>query len=275
MVKKWNCQLHGVRQGSANANAGGWKNGKMTAGSIIEAPDNDFKFSFPSAEPLGALGNVLQMDEVAFGYSNQKLFSNVNLSLNMNSRVVILGDNGSGKSTLLNLIMGNLTPINGEIWRHHNLKIGYFNQHYVDQLDVSLSPLEHMVKTFQNVQGDKEKVFRSHLGSFGLSGGLALQKIGTLSGGQKSRVIFAAITFLTPHMLILDEPTNHLDFNTIQAFIDALTAFEGPIIVVTHDQSLIYEIENIGGELYVVRKGSVKKFDSTFDDYKVQVLKIT
>ncbi len=111
---------------------------------------------------------------------------------------------------------------------------------------------------------------RAHLGSFGVSGNLALQKIGTLSGGQKSRVVFATITYQEPHMLVLDEPTNHLDFDTIEALTNAIAEYEGAVIVVSHDQALI---STVAEEMYVVGKGQVKKYSGSFEDYKASVLK--
>ena len=188
------------------------------------------------------------------------------MRIDENSRVAILGRNGSGKSTLLNLIVGNTIPNKGETYRHHNLGIGYFNQHHVDNLNLEISSLEHMLNSFP---GSKEQEMRGCLGRFGIHGNLALQKMGTLSGGQKSRVVFASITYLQPQLLVLDEPTNHLDFDTITSLTDTIKSFNGAVIIVSHDQALISSCAN---DLYVVAKGTVKKFDGGFMDYKQMVI---
>jgi len=227
----------------------------------VEAPEKKISFEFPADASLGTLGPVLQLKEVSFGYPGGKtLFSNVSLSATAESRIALLGLNGSGKSTLINLIRGALQPTKGEIFRHHNLKMAYFSQHHVDQLNLQETPLQHLAKMFPNA---KEQELRAHLGSFGL-GKFALQPIGTLSGGQQSRVAFAQITFQHPHLLVLDEPTNHLDFDTISGLTEALENFEGGILMVSHHLGLISEVAK---EVWVVASGQVKKYAS-FEEYR-------
>ncbi|GFY77297.1 ATP-binding cassette sub-family F member 3 [Trichonephila inaurata madagascariensis] len=207
---------------------------------------------------------VLQLDEVSFSYpSSPKLILNdVNLSANMGSRICIVGDNGSGKTTLLKLLIGDLNPIKGIRHFHRNLVIGYFTQHHVDQLDLNLSSLEFLAKRFP---GKPSEEYRRQLGSFGVTGDLALQSVASLSGGQKSRVAFAAMAMLHPHFLILDEPTNHLDVETVEALGIALQNFTGGVVLVSHDEQLI---EMVCQELWVCRNGSVSSISGGFSQYR-------
>lgn len=186
------------------------------------------------------------------------LLNDVTLNVECRSRIGILGANGAGKSTLLALLSGALQPASGEVKRHHNLKVAQFTQHHVDQLNLDQTPIEHMASTYP---GTKTASIRSHLGAFGLGGALATRPIGTLSGGQKSRVVFATVTFTNPHILILDEPTNHLDFDAQEALQDALAAFDGGVILVSHSQSLI---SSVCTQLYEVRRGFVKPVPEGF-----------
>lgn len=180
----------------------------------------------------------------------------------MDSRIGILGPNGSGKSTLIKLILGELQPQEGNVARNSKLRMACFTQHHVAQLDLSMTPLEYMSFLFP---GNKAEAFRAHLSSFGMVGDLAIQRIGTLSGGQKSRVAFAVCSWKRPHILILDEPTNHLDMDTIDSLILALNSFVGGVIVVSHDGHFI---ENVADELWVVGSGRVSKFRGEFKDYR-------
>lgn len=189
------------------------------------------------------------------------LLNNITMDIACRSRVGILGANGAGKSTLLALLTGALTPCSGERLQHRNLKIATFAQHHVDQLKLALTPLEHMCATYPLA---KPQELRKHLGGFGLAAGLAVRPMGTLSGGQKSRVVFATITYTSPHMLILDEPTNHLDFSTIDALQDALKAFDGGVVLVSHSQSLIGGLCNV---LYEVKRGFVDRVESSFGEW--------
>ncbi len=144
--------------------------------------------------------------------------------------------NGVGKSTLIKLIMGQLTPIDGWVELSGNARVTCFSQHHVDQLNLKQTPLEFMMTLFASTPPQE---LRRHLGRFGVTGDLALQKIATLSGGQKSRVAFAVVTFTRPHLLILDEPTNHLDLETVDALIMAINQFEGGVMAISHDQHLL------------------------------------
>ena len=154
----------------------------------------------------------------------------------MESRIAIVGANGVGKSTLLKLLVGSLGLTAGNSYRNGRLSLSMFTQHHIDQLKLPLSPLEQFM---EDNPGSTQEVYRSHLGSFGITGNLALRPNYLLSGGQKSRVAFALAMWKNPHMLILDEPTNHLDIDAVNALIIALNNYSGGVIIVSHDQHLI------------------------------------
>ncbi|KAH7959191.1 hypothetical protein HPB49_009160 [Dermacentor silvarum] len=216
---------------------------------------------FPDPEPL--FPPILQLDEVSFGYNpGQNVLERVNLSANLQSRICIVGDNGSGKTTLLKILNGELNPTAGVRHVHRNLVIGYFTQHHVDQLELGISSLEFMAKQFP---GKSSEYYRQQLGSFGVTGDLALQTIGSLSGGQKSRVAFALMSMLRPHFLILDEPTNHLDIETIEALGHALNRFQGGVVLVSHDERLI---QMVCQELWVCSNRTVRSIEGGFAQYR-------
>ncbi|KAG8195230.1 hypothetical protein JTE90_027971 [Oedothorax gibbosus] len=217
---------------------------------------------FPNPEFLQP--PVLQLDEVFFSYPNttKQVLCNVDLSANMGSRICIVGDNGSGKTTLLKLLIGDNEPTKGIRHCHRNLVIGYFTQHHIDQLDMNVSSLELISKRFPGLPSEE---YRRQLGCFGVTGDLALQSVASLSGGQKSRVAFAAMAMLHPHFLVLDEPTNHLDVETVDALGVALKNFSGGVVLVSHDEQLI---EMVCEELWVCKNGSVSAISGGFSQYR-------
>uniref|UniRef100_A0A668RM49 ATP-binding cassette sub-family F member 3 n=1 Tax=Oreochromis aureus TaxID=47969 RepID=A0A668RM49_OREAU len=219
----------------------------------LRFPDNFEKLSPP----------ILQLDEVEFYYSkDQPLFSGLNLSADLDSRICIVGENGAGKTTVLKLLMGELTPVNGVRQAHRNLKIGYFSQHHVDQLDLNVCSVELLLNKFP---GRTEEEYRHQLGGYGITGELATRPVASLSGGQKSRVAFAQMTMPCPNFYILDEPTNHLDMETIEALAKALNKFKGGVILVSHDERLI---RMVCKELWVCEGGKVGRIDGGFDEYR-------
>ncbi|KAG8195227.1 hypothetical protein JTE90_027968 [Oedothorax gibbosus] len=219
-------------------------------------------FTFPDPEFLHP--PVIQLDELSFSYPNTttQVLNKVDLSANMGSRICIVGDNGSGKTTLLKLIIGDYDPTKGIRHSHRNLVIGYFTQHHVDQLDMNLNSVEFLATKFPGLPSEE---YRKRLGYFGVSGDLALQSVASLSGGQKSRVAFAAMAMLNPHFLVLDEPTNHLDIETVEALGIALQKFSGGVILVSHDEQLI---EMVCEELWVCKNGSVSAISGGFSQYR-------
>ncbi|KAK9804716.1 hypothetical protein WJX72_001738 [[Myrmecia] bisecta] len=223
--------------------------------------DPEYVFRFPTPEFVAP--PILGFTDVSFGYKGGPLlFKDLNFGLDMESRFAIVGPNGIGKSTLLNLISGHLEETAGHIQRNPKVRLATFSQHHVDGLDLALNPLQYMMKSFPSV---KDQEFRSHLGSFGISGDLALQAMYTLSGGQKSRVAFAKVTWEKPSILLLDEPSNHLDLDAVEALIQGLNLFKGGVLMVSHDQHLI---ESTVDELWAVEGGKVMPFHGTFEEYK-------
>lgn len=219
----------------------------------LRFPDNFEKLSPP----------ILQLDEVEFYYSaDQPLFSGLNLSADLESRICIVGENGAGKTTILKLLMGELTPVGGVRQAHRNLKIGYFSQHHVDQLDLNVCSVELLLNRFP---GRTEEEYRHQLGGYGITGELATRPVASLSGGQKSRVAFAQMTMPCPNFYILDEPTNHLDMETIEALAKALNKFRGGVMLVSHDERLI---RLVCKELWVCETGKVRRIDGGFDEYR-------
>lgn len=226
--------------------------------------EGEVTLRFPDVEPLSP--PILQLNEVSFSYiggnDNSYIFSSVNLTASLQSRICIVGENGAGKTTLLKIITGALSPTRGTVHVHRNLKFGYFSQHHVDQLDMRVCPVELLQNHFP---GKPIEEYRRMLGSFGISGNLALQSINSLSGGQKSRVAFALMCAAMPNFLVLDEPTNHLDIESIEALGKALNACQAGVILVSHDERLI---RMVCTELWVCAEGSVRCIEGGFDEYR-------
>lgn len=224
--------------------------------------DPDYKFEFPSPDDRPG-APIISFSDASFGYpGGPTLFRNLNFGIDLDSRVAMVGPNGIGKSTILKLISGELQPSSGTVFRSAKVRIAVFSQHHVDGLDLSSNPLLYMMRCFPGVP---EQKLRGHLGSFGITGNLALQPMYTLSGGQKSRVAFAKITFKKPHILLLDEPSNHLDLDAVEALIQGLVLFQGGVLMVSHDEHLI---SGSVDQLWAVSEGRVTPFEGTFQDYK-------
>lgn len=226
---------------------------------VVEDPTFTFKIESPDIEKPP----YIQAVDICFSYVKGKtIFSKLNFNLDADSRIALVGKNGSGKSTFLKVLSGELEPSEGTINRNSKIRVAKFNQHNVDHLNLQQTPLEHMLTRFPNAE---KQELRSHLGSLGLSGDLAVQPIYTLSGGQKSRIMFSEISFMRPHILLLDEPTNHLDIDTVDALIHALQLYQGGILFVSHDQHLI---EQVATEIWVCSETEIKKWNGSFTDYK-------
>ncbi|RCN29310.1 ABC transporter, ATP-binding protein [Ancylostoma caninum] len=229
--------------------------------------DADITFKFPECEVLN--NPVLQLDDVSFRYNADApyLFRKLNLGTHANSRICIVGENGSGKTTLLKLLLGELNPSAGLRNVNRRIRIGYFTQHHVDQLDMDMTAIEVLA---HNYPGKSQEEYRTALSHFGLTGDMALQSVYTLSGGQKSRLAFANIAMLNPNYLILDEPTNHLDVETVAALGTALNKFAGGVVLVSHDEQLI---EMVCKELWVVKDRMVVNLEGGLEEYRKQVYK--
>ncbi|XP_042487220.1 ABC transporter F family member 4-like [Macadamia integrifolia] len=238
--------------------------------------DYSVEFHFP--EPTELTPPLLQLIEVSFSYPSREDFrlSNVDVGIDMGTRVAIVGPNGAGKSTLLNLLAGDLVPTEGEVRRSQKLRIGRYSQHFVDLLTMDETPVQYLLRLHPDQEGlSKQEAVRAKLGKFGLPSHNHLTPIAKLSGGQKSRVVFTSISMSRPHILLLDEPTNHLDMQSIDALADALDEFTGGVVLVSHDSRLISRVcdDEEKSEIWVVEDGTARTFPGTFDDYKEELLK--
>ncbi|EDV24205.1 uncharacterized protein TRIADDRAFT_27065, partial [Trichoplax adhaerens] len=224
--------------------------------------ESEVVLKFPMPDALSP--PILQLDEVTFGYeASLQLFKKLDFCVTMDSRIAIIGANGTGKTTLIRLLLGELSPGEGYRRAHRNLKVGYFSQHHVDQMDMKMSSVELLQARFP---GNKAEEYRRHLGSFGVSGDLALRPVYTLSGGQKSRTAFALMTWKTPHVIIMDEPTNHLDIESVEALGKALSKFKGGVVLVSHDQ---YLVESVCNEFWTCPgRGKLKRLEGGFAEFK-------
>jgi len=229
---------------------------------IIEDPACVFKF--PAAEPLDP--PLLKIEDGKFGYTSDKiLLKDIQFGIDMTSRIAIVGANGSGKSTLLKLLNGEIQLMEGRQYRNPRMRTTIFTQHFMDQLDLSLSPVEQFQLKFP---GNKAEFIRCHLGGFGITGDMGIRPQYLLSGGQKSRVAFALAVWNKPHVMILDEPTNHLDVDAVEGLIAALNSFKGGLLIVSHDEHMI---TSVCTQIYNVKNQKLNKFAGDFAKYRKMV----
>jgi len=245
---------------------------KMEADGLVEKvrEEKSFVMFFPDCGPLPP--PVLQIDDVCFSYSGKKednLYEKINLSVDLDSRVAIVGPNGAGKSTLLKLMLGDLFATDGSIRRNPHLRIARYQQHSVDQLEMNLTPLQFMRKTYEHLEHE-ERAWRTIVGRYGITGYAQTTPIGQLSDGQKSRIVFCCMALNNPHVLLLDEPTNHLDMECIDSLAEAIQNFEGGMVLVSHDFRLISQVAK---EIWIADNKTVKPFKGTIADYKRQLQK--
>ncbi|KAI9767239.1 MAG: hypothetical protein M1840_005839 [Geoglossum simile] len=234
---------------------------------VLEAPENEYivHFKFPDVEKLSP--PIIQMSGVSFGYTPDKpLLKHVDLDVQLDSRIGIVGPNGAGKTTVLKLLIGALQPTSGLVSQNARLRIGFFAQHHVDGLDLNMSAVGFMAKNFP---GRVDEEYRRHLGAFGITGMTGLQKMELLSGGQKSRVAFACLSLTNPHILVLDEPSNHLDIEAMDALAQALRKFQGGVLMVSHDVTMLQMVCN---SLWVCDDGIVEQFPGDIKAYKKRIM---
>ena len=223
---------------------------------------------FQLPQPVKPLASpLMRLEEVAIGYaSDRPVLTGLNLRIDQDDRIALLGQNGNGKSTFAKLIAGKLPPLSGSVFGAKRVDVGYFAQHQLDELNPLKTPYDHMLDLMPEAT---EAQRRARLGSYGFSADKADTKCANLSGGEKARLLLALAAFHGPHLLILDEPTNHLDVDSREALVHALTEYEGAVILISHDRHLI---EACADRLWVVRDGSVKAYDGDMDSYRAELL---
>jgi len=224
------------------------------------AEDPTLSFDFPSPDELKP--PLVTLDLASVGYTEGKpILQRLNLRIDPDDRIALLGRNGNGKTTLARLLAAQLTPMEGQMSASGKMRVGYFTQYQVEELDGDDTPLEHMT---QQMKGASPGAVRAQLGRFGFSGAKATTKVGKLSGGERARLALALITRDAPHMLILDEPTNHLDVDAREALVQALNEYEGTVVLVSHDRHML---ELTADRLVLVDGGTATEFSGTIEDY--------
>jgi ATP-binding cassette, subfamily F, member 3 len=227
--------------------------------------DPSLSFDFPSPDALKP--PLVTLDMAAVGYAETPVLQRLNFRLDPDDRVALLGRNGNGKTTLARLLAAQLPAMEGGIAVSGKMRVGYFTQYQVEELDRDDTPLEHMTRM---MKGASPGAVRAQLGRFGFSGNKATTQVGKLSGGERARLALALITRDAPHMLILDEPTNHLDVDAREALVQALNAYDGAVVIVSHDRHMI---ELTADRLVLVDSGTAQEFAGTLDDYTDLILK--
>jgi ATP-binding cassette subfamily F protein 3 len=223
------------------------------------------RLNFPQPEELPP--PILMLEGADAGYEpGRPVLRRISARIDMDDRIALLGANGNGKSTLIKLIAGKLAPLAGEVRRSSKLRVGYFAQHQLEELDGGETPIRAMGRLMPDAN---ETAVRSRLGQFGFSADHVETKISHLSGGEKARLLFAILTHDAPHLLLLDEPTNHLDMDMREALVEALADYGGAVILVSHDPILV---ERIADRLWLVKEGALLPFDGDLDDYRALIL---
>ncbi len=226
---------------------------------VAMAEDPTLSFDFPGPEELKP--PLITLDMAAVGYDGAPVLQRLNLRIDPDDRIALLGRNGNGKTTLARLLAAQLAPMDGGMTASGKMRVGYFTQYQVEELDPDDTPLEHMTRV---MKGATPAAVRAQLGRFGFSGPRATGKVGTLSGGERARLALALITREAPHLLILDEPTNHLDVDAREALVQALNGFDGAVLLVSHDRHML---EMAADRLVLVDEGTAREFSGSIDDY--------
>jgi ATP-binding cassette subfamily F protein 3 len=228
---------------------------------LIAPAHVDSPFHFSLREPEKLPDPLLSLRAVAAGYGAATVIGGVELSLSPGERIGLLGPNGAGKSTLIKLLAGVIAPQQGRREPAQDLRVGYFAQHQIEQLDAQASPLKHLLRLDPKA---REQELRDYLGGFGFPADQALAPTGPFSGGEKSRLVLALLVYQRPNLLLLDEPTNHLDLEMRQALASALQDFAGAMVLVSHDRHLLRVTSD---RLVLVYAGRVEEFPDSLDDY--------
>jgi ATP-binding cassette subfamily F protein 3 len=232
----------------------------------IRAPEDAARTVFTFTEPETLSPPILRLDGASVGYEGRAVLSKLDLRIDQDDRIALLGRNGEGKSTLSKLIAGKLAAMAGSVTASSKLRVGYFAQHQVDELHLDETPLDHLRRARPEEAPTRH---RARLAGFGLAAAQAETKVGQLSGGQKARLSLLLATLDAPHMLILDEPTNHLDIESREALVEALSAYSGAVILVSHDMHLLGLVAD---RLWLVANGRVAPYEGDLDSYRATLL---
>ena len=233
-----------------------------------QVEDRVVPFFLPNPEKMLA-SPLIRMEDAAVGYeTGAPILQRLNLRIDQDDRIALLGQNGNGKSTFAKLLAGRLAPIAGNVYGANRVTTGYFAQHQLDDLNPLSTPYDYMLKMMPEAT---EAQRRAKLGAFGFSSDKADTKCANLSGGEKARLLLALTAFHAPHLLILDEPTNHLDIDSREALIHALAEYEGAVILISHDRHLV---EATADRLWIVKDGTVSVYDGDMDSYRAELLSV-
>ena len=227
---------------------------------------NEYSCSFEFPEPQKMASPLIKLDSVSVGYDDNVVLKNLNLNIGNDDRIALLGANGNGKSTFAKLLSGRLKPMSGNIIKSSKLEVGYFAQHQSEELPLNISACEYLSSLMPDMPETK---IRAHLAAFGLSQEKATTEIALLSGGEKARLLFAVMSRKSPSLLILDEPTNHLDIEGRDALLEALNAYKGAVILITHDLHLV---ELVADDLWLIKNHACKVYNGDLTEYKESLL---
>ena len=258
-VDRWRAKASKAKQAQSRVKA-------LARMSPIAAMVEDPTLSFDFPSPAELKPPLVTLDHAAVGYDGRAVLSRLNLRLDPDDRIALLGRNGNGKTTLARLLAAQLAPMEGEMKAAGKMRVGYFTQYQVEELDADDTPLDHKARLMPDA---KPAAVRAQLGRFGFSGDKATTLVGRLSGGERARLALALITRDAPHLLILDEPTNHLDVDAREALVQALADYQGAVVVVSHDRHML---ELTADRLVLVDGGAATEFSGTLDDYTDLVL---
>jgi ATP-binding cassette subfamily F protein 3 len=237
-------------------------------GPLVAPPvEEKISFNFPPPDQLAS--PIETLDEVSVGYGDgPPVLRKLDLRLDMDDRIALLGQNGNGKSTFIRLLSDRLRPREGRIRRSSKLRVGYFSQDQEESLDYEATPFQHMSSALG--AGAGETKVRAQLGRFGFGRERADLRVGLLSGGEKTRLLLSLATRNAPHLLLLDEPTNHLDMDARTSLVDAINDFEGAVVLVSHDTHLV---KMVADQLWLVAGGKITPFEGDIDDYQAMLLR--
>ena len=259
-VDRWGAKAHTARQAQSRMKA-------LARMEPVAAALEDPSLSFDFPSPNEMRPPLMVIEGAAVGYvEGQPILRGLDMRIDPDDRIALLGRNGNGKTTLARLLAGQLAPMAGEIVAGGKLRVGYFTQYQVEELDGSDTPLQHMARLMPDAP---PKIVRAQLGRFGFSGERAMREVGKMSGGERARLALALVTRDAPHMLILDEPTNHLDVDAREALVQALGAYDGAVVVVSHDRHML---ELTADRLMLVDGGTATEFDGSLEDYTDLIL---